>query len=356
MDLRKFLRILSGKELKSRLINKYYSNYFNFVSAKDYIEANKENSKIYTLQNNLKVFILNDMKIGGKPALIFKNHKQILKESFFYKNHFKTFCPNTRHALNFKKEIEVDKLTCFARDWNKNYWHFTFEALPIIFAFEKQGYQGKYLVFENKHTKELLKLLNIPDEKILYFQNDTLYKVKECHVTELLESYRRYPEIIKNMRDEILSNIGDSLQDKIYPKNIFIKRIGQRKVKNINKINEILEQNNFETIIPEELSVEEQIKYFYNAKIVISPHGANSTNSIYMQEYSNLIETFGRNYVNPCCLGILGDLKVKYFIMPEYTNFNKEALGKLDLEPFTDYEISPMLLKFYIKQINSETY
>ena len=42
----------------------------------------------------------------------------------------------------------------------------------------------------------------------------------------------------------------------------------------------------------------EQIRFFMNADIVLSPHGANSAGGIYMKKGSAFIETFPDTYYN----------------------------------------------------------
>ena len=94
---------------------------------------------------------------------------------------------------------------------------------------------------------------------------------------------------------------GRLKRDSSYPRYIYVKRIGYRKLINGDRFTE---KYGFTTIIPEELSVEEQMNYFHNANIVLCPHGANSTNCLYMHEGSAFVEIFSERW----CLNVNADV------------------------------------------------
>ncbi len=55
---------------------------------------------------------------------------------------------------------------------------------------------------------------------------------------------------------------------------------------------DIAVKNGYTVIVPEEYSVREQMDLFHNADIILCPHGANSTNFIYMREGAVFAEIF----------------------------------------------------------------
>ena len=83
-----------------------------------------------------------------------------------------------------------------------------------------------------------------------------------------------------------------------YPEKLYIKRTGIRKLLGAE---EILERNGFVTLVPELFPIAEQIRYFMNARIVFSAHGANTANALFMTPGSVLIESFPARWLNPCC-------------------------------------------------------
>ena len=97
----------------------------------------------------------------------------------------------------------------------------------------------------------------------------------------------------------------------------------------------VLEEYGFVTIVPEEYSIEEQIRFFEHAKVVLSPHGANTSNSLFMKPGTVLIETFPLHYSNPCCLETLVLQNIAYLPITELYSPSKTGSGM-----YSDYTIS----------------
>ena len=130
--------------------------------------------------------------------------------------------------------------------------------------------------------------------------------------------------------------------EKRYPERLFVKRIGSRRL----DISENLRaRHGFEIIIHEKLSAVEQIHHFANADIVMTPHGANSTNSLYMRPGSVFIETFPNSYVNYCCHYTLNIQGVNY--LPVVESFF-DSSGSLTSR-YRDYRIESRLIDMSIR-------
>ncbi len=183
-----------------------------------------------------------------------------------------------------------------AKRYSNNYWHFTFEAMDCIHLLEEAGFTGKYIISDAPFNKELMLLYGIEEHRILPLNElltGTVYEFERVY----------YPNLIGNSRAcaaKVLRRYASIMKEKTafdqrnYPTRLFVKRSGSRRLLDYE---EVIEKYGFVTIDPDQLSVEEQIAYFYNADIVLSPHGANLTNSLYMRKGSVLIETLGRDWV-----------------------------------------------------------
>ena len=141
---------------------------------------------------------------------------------------------------------------------------------------------------------------------------------------------------------EIIARNAESTDDGSigYPSRLFVKRVGTRKLLGAD---DLLERYGFTTIVPEELSLVEQIRYFVHADIVLSPHGANSANSHYMRPGSVLIETFGKGYINPWSPEII-KLKGAYYLYCSETPY----FGCSSREPVEDYHVDSTILELLI--------
>lgn len=221
-----------------------------------------------------------------------------------------------------------------------NYWHFTFEALAAFFVMERSGFRGMYLVNHSGFTEELLKLAGADLSRFLWYES--LETGVRYHFEKLLHPVapdNSYP-IAAPFLIEGAKTIKNNLPpvSKSYPERVFVKRIASRK---LIVAPETLDKYGFHTIIPEELSVSEQIRYFEQAKIVLSPHGANTTNSLYMREGTVLIETFPNTYINPVCLETLALQGVYY--LPIAQRLNAEIT--LNDSAYADYKVAPVQLE-----------
>ena len=236
---------------------------------------------------------------------------------------------------------------CFlGRVWTTNYWHFTYECMDQIWLLEKAGYSGRYILPKQKFVTELTALLGVEPERIFWredFDHGMVYQFETLVNTELLLDKRRNSApVLLEMAGDILRHLEPG--ERRYPRRIFVKRIGTRRLILYKETEKLLKDLGFETIVPEDLTAAEQILYFNRADIVISPHGANSTNSLYMRPGTAFIETFPFNFVNACCLdtSYYGRLNYLQVIEP-----HGEAGGPKDM--FRDYRIYPPLLEMIIR-------
>lgn len=81
---------------------------------------------------------------------------------------------------------------------------------------------------------------------------------------------------------------------------LYISRLGgTREFRNEQQVQEIAERNGYETVYPERLSIDEQIKAFSNASSVLAGHGAGLANIAFMPPRSRIVELFPRSIVKP---------------------------------------------------------
>ena len=100
-----------------------------------------------------------------------------------------------------------------------------------------------------------------------------------------------YPEILLIKRGNIESLIKNKLL--IKNKRYYNKNGNERrKINNIEIIEKYLlnSKHSYESIILENTNYETQIRYFYNAKIIIGVHGAGLTNVLYCKQKTLILE------------------------------------------------------------------
>ncbi len=73
-----------------------------------------------------------------------------------------------------------------------------------------------------------------------------------------------------------------------------------RRVTNEVELWSLLETGGFAKVRAEELSWQDQINAFAEAKVIVAPHGAGLANLAFCQPGTRVVELFNRAYVNPC--------------------------------------------------------
>lgn len=84
------------------------------------------------------------------------------------------------------------------------------------------------------------------------------------------------------------------------PQRVFTSRQGHGSLKilNFDEVLDILNEFNFTSVRPEELSIENQVRLFHQADYVVGPFGANLANVIFCQE-ATIVEIFPHDDIRP---------------------------------------------------------
>ena len=229
-----------------------------------------------------------------------------------------------------------------AKQYSKNYWHFTYQCLDIVWLLEKAGYQGKYVIPNPSFCKELLLMLGIVSERIIplsKFEHNRIYVFEEVFCVTFSVGKERYgTSVLLHLAEDIKRKLP---VNPLLPKKIYVKRIGKRKLLGAD---ELLAEYGFATIIPEEYSVQEQMMLFFNADVVFCVHGANSTNCLYMRKGTVFIEAFSSYWMNRCNLYTVTAAGLNYLPVSNLETVwdNKDGISR-------DFEMPEALLRSAIK-------
>jgi len=103
-----------------------------------------------------------------------------------------------------------------------------------------------------------------------------------------------YPEIILIERGERVELLDD---EELMKKNKNYRNGKERReIKDLDKLKNFMDlnyQDRYKTLILEKVDFKEQIKYFFNAKMVIAVHGAALSNLLFSTPYTKVIEVNG---------------------------------------------------------------
>lgn len=216
-----------------------------------------------------------------------ENYRKYMKD---YERYLLSYPFRFRDPLPEKITMEGDWCV-LVKPYPLNYWHFTFETADCVYLLEKAGYRGKYIFKEDRSARELLQIMGISPDRLV--STDEL-ELNRVYVFERLFEINQAG--IKPMKcpAKVLTEMAEFIRGKLRkdensPQKLYVKRIGTRRLLNGE---EIAVKNGFSVIVPEDYTVTEEMELFYNADIVISAHGASSTNYLYMREGTVFIEVF----------------------------------------------------------------
>ncbi|NEO57573.1 MAG: DUF563 domain-containing protein [Okeania sp. SIO3B5] len=183
------------------------------------------------------------------------------------------------------------------------YFHWMVDLLPRI-EILRQGINLEeidwFLVndYQQPFQQETLKILGIPEEKILASDRHPYIQAEEL----VVPSYSSYlgwlqPWGIKFLREVFLKE--RFIEKSELPERIYISRgnARYRRVMNEPEVVEILSKFGFTCITPESMSLESQIATFAHAKIIVAPHGSGLTNIVFCNRETKVIELFSPNYL-----------------------------------------------------------
>jgi len=199
------------------------------------------------------------------------------------------------------------------------------------------------------HICEMVQILiNLCDKKLdipIYTNKIHINRLYESFTTNQVLPFKDSPEdnliIIKNDGSgypliENLKKIREYFYNlfpiKSPPKDIIIVvRTHYRIIDNIESLKNIV-KNIFDIepifIIPENITFEEQVKIFQNAKLVIAAHGAALTNTLFMQENTSVLELYPPLNEDLCYIRYISAIDKNINHVKQYHEIEPENMSK----------------------------
>ena len=296
---------------------------------------------IYTIKNGI-------IKTGTN-SIFSQNGKKITGVNF-------QDLPDDFKIINNLKKISLNKvkgnlLVLGVGLIENNYSHAWTELAARAYASYVSQIKYDYILidFENHFTRQIIRILNLSDKKILISSKYTYLTANNLIYPELINNFKEYfingisiyhrkylPTWIKLLYREALNNIKLSNKENTFRK-IYISRREKnfRKIINEKSLIHALERKGYKTLYFEDYSVKDQIKIMQESNKVIAIHGAGLVNINFCRKGTKILELFPANY--QCAFfymqAIIMDLEYSFYI--------GKAANKL-------WRISPIMEDFYV--------
>ena len=364
---------LNKSILFKRTLAKYLAPYV--------LTENLDNLKNFTAKNfitseDVYLIKIKDANVTGQSNIVFANQNAIHHDLFNFKldytseemHNIFSVAVNKGEVnipLKYYNRAYIDVAASFLDAVAQNYAHWTTEILPRIVAFCKNSkYKNVPLILNDSLHPNIMSSLDriIGSRDVILLPKNHSIRVKNLYLMGVVgfvgfeRRNLKQPEsttgsynnlAIKFLRKKFLSApIGNK---KKWPEKIFIRRNSHyRKLINSKEIEELLIKKGFSIVEPGNLSFENQVALFSNAKIIIGPAGADFANLIYANLKSNVIilisDHEGNNYEYwPNISSIVG-IQITYILGRCAETRIEGRLG-----PHSDFSIN---LKFFDESIS----
>ncbi|RYE20270.1 MAG: glycosyltransferase family 61 protein [Sphingobacteriaceae bacterium] len=201
--------------------------------------------------------------------------------------------------------------------WSDNYYHWLIDALPRLLILAESDKTFKILL--PYYTKDYVKLTI----DALGFANQYILKIDQTlFVDEVLLPGRtaygidQNPQLIRDLRSILIKNLHPVATKPFKFIYASRSRAKTRRLKNEDAIGDILKKYGFTVVYFEEVSFLEQIALMQETKILVGVHGANLTNSLFMQPGCILIELLNQDHPNLVYYHMASSLGLPYFSIP----------------------------------------
>jgi capsular polysaccharide biosynthesis protein len=237
------------------------------------------------------------------------------------------------------KRIKSDSKTVVVTNYYwPGYFHWLTETLTKLVAVKDSLKNNTLLLPEPKFEFHSASLKPFLPEKVIYLKPNEYTKPN----TTIYLSYTAPPgnynkqyinEVAQTIKDYYADTkiVGD---DKIY---ISRKKALKRRIANEEAVESLLKSFGFKCVAMEDFSFAEQVNICFNAKCLISLHGAGLTNMMFMNKNSKVVELRQKGeFQNNCYFTLASDMDLQYYYLicekvnPDEKNHTADVMVDLD--------------------------
>lgn len=199
----------------------------------------------------------------------------------------------------------------FVGPWATDYYHWLTDYLVQVFALEiyreRTGTDPTVLIPADPPDwlSDSLSLVGVDPERTVEWSGKRARFSRLAvgtlrrHTASTGDSYIHSPAAMAQLGDRIRDAVPGTDTDDRH-RRLYVSRADaqDRRIRNEDALLAILDDYGFERIVPSEHTFAEQVRRFADAEVVLGPHGAGLTNTIFAPK-TTVVELFG-SYRNAC--------------------------------------------------------
>lgn len=248
-------------------------------------------------------------------GLAYKNGR-LIKE-VLYDMYAKSATPFTFYKKIVLRKVKTVTEPCvlFHHGYYDNYYHWYTECLPRLFVL-KEHLKDALIILPKKLKKFHLETLQWFEFKgIVYCDQHEIIKTKKLLFSNFTAKHfgTHRQEVLKNMVAYIKSKIKI---EEINVPNIYTprSRAPKRNCVNEAEVFAVLNNHGFESILMDDLTQEQQISLFINAKNVAGVHGSSFVNLMYMKQ-GRIIDFMEKRHCDLCYSNMATIFNQEYYVL-----------------------------------------
>ncbi|WP_342265459.1 glycosyltransferase family 61 protein [Cardinium endosymbiont of Philonthus spinipes] len=249
-------------------------------------------------------FILSliDGVVVNEGGIVTNNGKVLIDTQTSYKDQHRLL-KKGRNIADESPRFFKGNLAVISSPGQENWYHFLLQVLPRLkilkeskITFDKIYINNLKYPFQKAALAHILKVLQIPKEKILAIDGDSIIQAKQLIVPSVPFipcKGRPLPGWLKTFLRNSFLNYADLKGNKsLLSEKIYISRAQAtiRRIANEKELTDYLKKRGFKVVYLEHLNPFEQAYLFNNAKIIMGPHGSGFANLIFAQPTTKVIE------------------------------------------------------------------
>lgn len=256
--------------------------------------------------------VLPQARIAGTEPLVLTEDRRALLESTFDREQLEANAVMHRR-LHPPVRLEGPHV-CLLGQWSTNFFHWMLDTLPRLALLEPEALDDLPVIVPDGIGPVVLDSLartGIDERRLVRFDG-TQFQVDELHFPSLVGRTGHLPGWAADWLRDLLGAGADVAPSR----RLYVSRSDAtwRRVVNEDQVVSALERRGFETILPGELSLAEQLAAFGAAEVVVGPHGAGFVGLV-ASHRATLVELFPSSWVNGCYYAMAAELGLPYWYL-----------------------------------------
>jgi capsular polysaccharide biosynthesis protein len=256
--------------------------------------------------------VLPNARLAGAEPLVLTQDRRALLQSTFDREQLEAN-DVMRRRLHPPVRLQGPHV-CLLSQWSTNYFHWMLDTLPRLALLAPEAQTELPVIVPDALGPVILDSLaraGVVPERLVRFDG-TQFQVDELHFPSLVGRTGHLPGWAATWLRDLLGAAGDPGP----PRRLYVSRADAtwRRVVNEEAVVTLLAQRGFETILPGELSLDEQMAAFGAAEAVVGAHGAGFVGLVASRS-ATLVELFPDTWVNGCYYAMAAELGLPYWYL-----------------------------------------